>query len=133
MKAKDAVRVSTLRLLVSAFRNKEIEKKKALGEAEVLEVVQAEAKRRRESIDEFRKANRTDLAAREEAELQILKAYLPPALSPEELKALVQSAIASIDAHGAQDMGRVMSAVMPQIRGRADGREAQQLVKELLS
>src|SRR4051812_25879146 len=112
MKSKDPVRVSTLRMLVSAIRYKEVEKKKDLSEGEVLEVIQSEAKRRKESIDEYTKAGRADLASKEEAELNFLKVYLPQQLSEQELKALVQSAIQSSGAKGPQDMGRVMSAVM---------------------
>ena len=132
MKHKDAVRTSTLRLLVSAVRNKEIEKKKSLAEGDILEVIQSEAKRRRESIDEYKKANRQDLASKEEAELNVLKAYLPRPLSEAELKALVRSAVESTGAKSPQDVGRVMAAVMPQIKGRADGKEAQQLAQQLL-
>ena len=85
MKSKDSVRMSTLRMLISALRNKEIEKKKELAESDVLEVIQAEAKRRRESIDEYTKANRPDLAAKEEAELGVLKVLsVPAALSEAE-------------------------------------------------
>jgi hypothetical protein len=132
MKSKDAVRTSTLRMLVSALRNKEIAKKKALAEGDVLDVIQSEAKRRREAIDEYGKANRSDLASKEEAELNVLKGYLPKMLSEAELQALVQAAIQSSGAKTPQDMGRVMSVVMPQIKGRADGKQAQQLVQQYL-
>lgn len=132
MKAKDEVRVSTLRMLVSAVRYKEIQAKKPLGEGEFLEVIQAEAKRRKESIEEYSKANRADLAAKEEAEFNILKAYLPEPMSEAELRDIVQSAIASVGAKGPQDMGKVMSQVMPKIKGRADGKQAQQVVTQLL-
>src|SRR5689334_2097199 len=88
MKAKDAVRTSTLRMLVSAIRNKEIEKKKALAEGDILDVIQAEAKRRRESVDEYTKASRPDLASKEEAEFNVLKGYLPEPMSESELKAV---------------------------------------------
>lgn len=133
MKAKDAVRTSTLRMLVSAIRYKEVEKKKSLQEGDILDVIQSEAKSRKESIDEYTKAGRADLAAKEEAELNVLKVYLPSALSDSELKAIVQAAVASSGAKTAQDMGKVMSVVMPQIKGRADGKVAQQYVKEALS
>jgi uncharacterized protein YqeY len=132
MKQKDAVRTSTLRMLVSAIRYKEVEKKKALAEADVLEVIQTEAKRRKESMEEYTKAGRVDLASKEESELNVLKVYLPQPLSEAELKALVQSAIQSSGAKSPQDMGRVMSVVMPQIKGRADGKQAQQVVQQLL-
>ena len=105
MKSKDPVRVSTLRMLISAIRYKEVEKKKDLSEGEVLEVIQSEAKRRKESIDEYTKAGRADLAAKEEAELNVLKVYLPQPLSEAELKAMVQSAIQSSGAKGAAGHG----------------------------
>jgi uncharacterized protein YqeY len=133
MKAKDAVRTSTLRMLISALRNKEIEKKKTLLEGDVLEVVQSEAKRRKEAVDEYNKAARPDLAAKEEAEFNVLKIYLPQALSEAELWAMVQAAVQSSGAKGPQDMGRVMSVLMPQIKGRADGKQAQALVQKALA
>ncbi len=133
MKSKDAVKTSTLRMLISAFRNKEIEKKKTLGEGDLLDVIQAEAKKRREAVDEYRKASRDDLAAKEEAEHNVLKVYLPQPLGEAELKTLAQSAIQSCAAKGPQDMGKVMSALMPQIKGRADGKQAQDIVKKLLA
>ncbi len=133
MKSKDAVRTSTLRMLVSSIRYKEVEKKKSLSESDILDVIQSEAKRRKEAIDEYQKAGRQDLASKEEAEFNILKVYLPAALSESELKAIIQSAIASSGAKTAQDTGKVMSVVMPQIKGRADGKQAQQFVKEALS
>ncbi len=132
MKKKDTVRMSTLRLVISALRNKEIERQKPLSEGEALEVVQSEAKRRREAIDEYTKANRPDLAQKEAAELDVLKGYLPQSLSEAELKTLVEAAVHSSGAKGPQDMGRVMSNLMPQIKGRADGKQAQQLVQEFL-
>lgn len=133
MKAKDAVRTSTLRMLVSSIRYKEVEKMKSLQEGEVLDVIQTEAKRRKEAIDEYTKAGRADLAAKEEAELNVLKVYLPKALTESELQSIIQAAIASSGAKTPQDMGKVMSVIMPQIKGRADGKQAQQFVKEALS
>lgn len=133
MKSRDAVRVSTLRMLVSAVRYKEVEKKKSLPDEELLDVIQSEAKRRKEAMEEYTKAGRADLASKEEAELNVLKAYLPEAMSAAELKALVLSAIQSSGAKSPQDMGRVMSALMPQIKGRADGKQAQTLVQQALA
>src|SRR5882672_3946217 len=103
MKSRDAVRTSTLRMLVSAIRYKEVEKKKSLAEADILDVIQSEAKRRKESIDEYTKAGRADLASKEEAELKVLKVYLPQPLSEADLKVLVQSAIQSSGAKTPQD------------------------------
>ncbi|MFA5975914.1 MAG: GatB/YqeY domain-containing protein [Elusimicrobiota bacterium] len=133
MKQREAIRVSTLRLLKSAIGVKEIERTKTLSDGEVLEVIQSEAKRRREAAGEYKKANRLDLSSKEEAELAVLQAYLPAALSEAELLQIVQTAIASIGAKGPQDMGKVMSTVMPQIKGRADGKMAQQVVQQQLS
>jgi len=133
MKSRDTVRVSTLRLLIAAFRNKEMERQKTLSHAELLDVIQTEGKRRREAIEEYSKANRQDLADKEKAELAVLQIYLPQPLSEAELKQLIEKAVQSAGAKGPQDMGRVMSALMPQIKGRADGKQAQQLVQQLLT
>jgi len=133
MKAKDAVKVSTLRMLIAAFRNKEIAKNKTLAEGDILDVIQAEAKKRREAMTEYTKVNRADLSAKEEAEFNVLKVYLPESLSEAELKTLAQTAIQTVGAKGPQDMGKVMSQLMPQIKGRADGKQAQDIVKQLLT
>ena len=132
MKKRDAVRTSTLRMVISALRAKEIERRKTLTDPEVLDVIATEAKTRKESIAEYEKGNRADLAAKEMAELAILQSYLPQPLTEAELRILVESAIQSSGAKAPQDMGRVMSALMPQIKGRADGKQAQQLVQQLL-
>jgi uncharacterized protein YqeY len=132
LKNHDAIRVSTLRLLISAIRNKEIERKKKFADGDVLEVIQTEAKSRRESIELYRTGGRKELADKEEAEMKVLLAYLPEAMSESELRDLVQSTLQTIGAKGPQDMGRVMSALMPKIKGRADGKQAQQLVQQLL-
>jgi uncharacterized protein len=132
LKSRDSVKVSTLRLLISAVRNKEIERKKDLADGELLEVIQAEAKSRRESIEQYTNAGRNDLADKEAAELKVLSAYLPEPMSEAQLKEIVQGAIQESGAKGPQDMGRVMSALMPKIKGRVDGRQAQQLVQQLL-
>ena len=132
LKSREAVRVSTLRLLIAAIRNKEIERKKTFGDGDVLEVIQTEAKGRRESIEQYRKGGRNELAEKEEAELKVLLSYLPEAMSESELRDLIQSTLQTVGAKGPQDMGRVMSALMPKIKGRADGKQAQQLVQQLL-
>jgi len=133
MKSRDAVQTGTLRLLIAAFRNEEIKRGKSLDEAAAMDVIQSEAKRRRESISEYKKAGRDDLAAKEEGELAVLQTYLPELLSENELQNLIDKAIQSTGAKGPQDMGRVMGALMPQIKGRADGRQTQQLVQKKLS
>jgi uncharacterized protein YqeY len=132
LKQREAVRVSTLRLLIAAVRNKEIEKKKDLADGDVQEVIQSQAKSRRESIEQYRNAQRSDLADKEEAELKVLSAYLPEPMSEAELRDLVQGVLSEVGAKGPQDTGRVMSALMPKIKGRVDGRQAQQVVQQLL-
>jgi uncharacterized protein YqeY len=132
MKQREAVKVSTLRLLISAIRNKEIEKKKDLAEGDILEVIQAEAKRRKESIDQYKNANRVDLADKEETERKVLAAYLPEEMSEAQLKDIVQKTLQDVGAAGPQDMGKIMAALMPKIKGRVDGRQAQQVVQQLL-
>lgn len=132
-KSRDAIRVSTLRLLISAFRYKEVEKKRDLNEGEQLEVIAAEAKKRKEAVASYSQGGRTELAAKEQAELDILNAYLPKALTDGEIEALVRQAITTANAQSAKDMGKVMGILMPQIKGRADGKQVQQLVQKLLS
>jgi uncharacterized protein YqeY len=133
LKSRDALRVSTLRLLISAWRYKEVEKKRNLTEVEQVEVIQTEAKKRKEAVEAFSQGGRTELAAKEKAEFEILNAYLPKALTDEEVEALVRQAITSSGAQSVKDMGRVMGVLMPQIKGRADGKHVQQLVQKHLA
>lgn len=132
MKARDQVRVGTLRMLIAAVKNTQVEKMHELDDDEVVDVASREAKRRRESIEAFRGAGREDLATKEEAELAVLQAYLPDQLSGDALAALVDEAIAETGATGPKEMGAVMKALMPKIRGRADGGEVSSLVKQKL-
>jgi uncharacterized protein YqeY len=133
MKAKDAVKVSTLRMLKSALGNYLIQAKKdKADDAEVLSLITKQAKQRRESLESFEKAGRKDLADKEKAELAILEAYLPKQLTDEELKAAVQSAIATSGAIGPADMGKLMKVLMPTVQGKADGKRVQEAVKALL-
>lgn len=121
MKARDETRVGTLRMVMTAIKNAEVERGHPLSDEETVEMIAREAKRRRESIDAFSKGGREDLVAKERAELAILEAYLPAALSEAELLALVDEAILETGAIMPADMGKVMKAVMPKVRGRADG------------
>ena len=132
MKAREAVRVAALRMLMAAVKNAEIEKRHELSDDEVLDVVTREAKRRRESIEAFEKAGREDLVAKETAELTVLDSYLPDRLSDEELATLVDAAIAETGADSPKQMGEVMKALMPKLRGRADGGQVSALVKARL-
>ncbi|MFA0758716.1 MAG: hypothetical protein KEFWMYNX_002020 [Candidatus Fervidibacter sp.] len=132
MKVRDAVKVSVLRLLRSAIHNAEIDRQRALTDDEILGVIQSEIRKRRESIEAFQQGGRADLAEREQAELAILEAYLPQPLSRAELEVLVRETIREVGALSVRDMGKVMAALMPKVRGRADGREVNELVRQLL-
>ena len=131
-KAGDTRRRDTLRLLIAAFENARIEARHALSDDEALLVLQREAKLRRDSIEEFRKGEREDLATAEEEELEVISAYLPQALSDDELRELVRETIAEVAAAEPSDLGRVMGPLMQRVAGRADGRRANELVRELL-
>ena len=130
--AGDTRRRDTLRLLMAAFENARIEARHALSDDEALRVLQREAKLRRDSIGEYRNGKREDLAAVEEEELEVISAYLPQALSDDELRELVRETIAEVAAAGPSDLGRVMGPLMQRVAGRADGRRANELVRELL-
>ena len=133
MKAKDQVRLSALRMLKAAIMNKGVEKKSDLDDAEVLQVVASLVKQRRDSIEQFAKAGRTDLVDKETAEMVILEDYLPPAASPEDIAAAVAAAIAETGASSPKDMGKVMKAVMPKLAGKsADGRAVNEAVRRSL-
>jgi len=121
MKAREQARVSTLRMLMAAMKNTQVEKGHELDDEEVVEVIAREAKRRRESIDAFEKGGRPELVEKEGAELAVLESYLPERLSDEELAALVDAAIAETGASSPKEMGNVMKVVMPKVKGRADG------------
>lgn len=133
MKARDAARTSALRMVRAALKNREIDKRGPLDETEVLEVVASLAKQRKESIEQFQAGGRQDLADKETAELKILQEFLPAELSAEELRQLVRSAVAEAGAASPKDMGKVMAALMPKVKGRADGRAVNAMVREILS
>ena len=133
MKAKEVVRLSALRMLKAAVMNKGVEKGRDLEDAEVLQVVASLVKQRRDSIEQFTKAGRTDLADKETAEIAILEHYLPPAISADEIEAAVAAAIAETGASSAKDMGKVMKAVMPKLAGKnADGKAVNDAVRRTL-
>ena len=133
MRSGDALRRDVLRMVQNAIYNIEKAKKVTLSEDEILGVVVHEAKTRRESIEAFRKGGREDLATKEEAEIAILTDYLPAALTDDELRALVDDAVAATGAASARDMGKVMGWLSPKIRGRADGKVASGLVAQALA
>ena len=132
MKARAELKVSTLRLITSAIKNKEIDERKELDDEGVLAVLNTAAKQRRDSIEQFEKGGRQDLADKEKAELVIIQEYLPQQLSKEEVAAFIKEAIAETGAAGAKDMGKVMKALMPKVKGKADGKLVNELVKEIL-
>jgi len=133
MKAGDAPRRDALRLLVASLHNARIAAGHDLDDDEALRVLQREAKQRRDSIEEFRKGNRDDLVRIEEAELAVITSFLPAELSHEELGAIVRGVIDEAGATGPGDLGKVMGPLMERLAGRADGRRANALVRELLS
>lgn len=133
MKARETERLSTIRQLRSAIKNKEIDQKKELDDASVLAVIATLVKQRRESAQLYRDNDRPELAAKEEAELAILQYYLPVQLSEPELRTLVAEAIAATGAVSLKDIGKVMPQVMAKTKGAADGRLVNQIVKEQLS
>ena len=133
MKAKDAVKVSTLRMLKSAIGNYLIQAKKdKADDAEVLSHIGKQAKQRRESVESFEKANRKDLADKEKAELAILESYLPKQLTDEELSGEIQRALQISGAKSPADIGKLMKTLMPSIQGKVDGKRVQEAVKAIL-
>jgi hypothetical protein len=133
MKAKDAARLSALRMLKAAIMNKGVEKGHDLDDPEVLQVVSSLVKQRRDSIEQFAKAGRTDLVEKETGEIGVLEQYLPPAASAEDIEAAVAAAIASTGAASPKDMGKVMKAVMPMLAGKnADGKVVNEIVRRKL-
>jgi len=133
LKRQQRVEVSTLRLLLSEIKYAEIAQQKPADDGKVLDVIGKEVKRRRESIEAFGKGNRGDLVAQEEAELAVLMSYLPKQMSREEITAAVRQAMDAVGARGPSDKGKVMAQLMPQLKGRADGKEVSEITSELLA
>ncbi len=137
MKAKDKVRLETVRSIKKVLLEKEVslrpQGQESLTESQELEVLAQQAKQRRDSIEQYRQAGRDDLADKEAQELAIIEEYLPGQLSEEEVGAVVDEVIASIGATSAKDMGKVMGSVMQQLKGRAEGQKIQAIVKAKLS
>jgi uncharacterized protein YqeY len=128
----DKQKVSCLRLLLAAVKNTEIARQTELTDADILGVIVKQAKQCRESIEAFKKGDRPDLVAQEEAEVAVLEAYLPQQMTPQEISDTASRVIAEVGASGPGDMGRVMAGLMPQLKGRADGRQISAIVSELL-
>ena len=134
MRRKDQASLAPLRMLKAALMNKEVEKSRALDEAESLQVVNALVKQRRDSAEQFRAGNRIDLADKEQSEIAFLERYLPPAADPGAIAAAVEAAVLETSAAGPKDMGKVMKAVMSKLAGMSvDGRAVSDAVKNRLS
>jgi uncharacterized protein YqeY len=133
MRARDRERLGALRLLSAAIKQIEVDTREELDDAGVLAVLDKMSKQRRESLEQYEKAGREDLATKERFELEVLANYLPEPLSGDEIKALVDEAIASTGAAGMQDMGKVMGQLKPQVQGRADMKALSGLVRERLN
>jgi len=133
MKSGDKIRLETVRGLRSQLKNHEIEKGRSLALDEVLAVLMTAAKQRKESIEQFKNGNRLDRAVEEENELKIIQEYLPRQMSEEEISQLVDLAIKEISPTSSQDMGKVMGKLMPQVKGRADGKMVQKIVMQKLA
>ena len=132
LRNKDALRCSVFRMALSNVRNAEIAQQKTLDDSGVLVVLEKEAKMRRESIEAFEKGNRPDLVAKEKAELAIILEYMPEQMTREEIVAIARKVISEVGATSQKDRGKVMSQLMPQLRGRAQGQEVSEVVSELL-
>lgn len=132
LKTSDSLKVSVLRMVKAAMKNKEIDKRAELSDDEILSVISTLSKQRKESIELFEKGGREDLAERERQELAILQSYLPEQLTPEELDSIITGAIKESSASGMKDIGKVMRLVMPRIKGAADGKIVNQRAKDLL-
>ena len=133
MRARDAERRDTLRLILNALKNSEKELQRPLSEEEELQVLQRERKRRVEAADAFRTGGREEQAEAEERELDVLEEFMPEPLSEDDLEEIVDNVIAEVGATSLHDLGRVMADVMPQVSGRADGSTVSQLVREKLA
>jgi len=132
MKARSADRTSTLRMLQAALKNEQISVGHELSDEEAMSVVRKSIKQRQDSIEQFTKGNRPELAAKEKTEMEILKAYMPPELSDSEIEGGVREIIASTGAQSKKDMGKVMKEATARYKGRADGRKIQEIVSRLL-
>ncbi len=133
MKAKDSVKLSTIRMTISALKNKEIELGKELGDDGILDVISKAVKQRRDSAKQYRDAGREDLANNEEAEIKVLTEYLPSQMTEDEIKKVVDGTITEAGAESMKDMGKVMKLLMPKVQGKADGAVVNKIVKATLS
>lgn len=132
MKARAAEKLSTIRMLQSAIKNEQINLGHELSDEEAMSVIRKAVKQRQDSIEQYTKGNRPELAAKEAAELDVLKSYLPPELGDDELEAGIREIVASTGAQSKKDMGKVMKEASVRYKGRADGKKIQEIVSKLL-
>lgn len=132
-KAKDKIRLSTIRMIKSALHNKEIELKGELSEADLLQMLSSIVKQRKDSIEQFRKGGRAELVEKEEAELKVVQEFMPEQMSEEKIEAEIEKAIEELSAASIKEMGKVMKVLMPRLTGRADGKMVSEKVKAKLS
>ena len=128
MKSKDSIRVSCLRMIIADIKNASIAKQEELKDEDIIGVLQKQVKQHKDSIEGFKKGDRQDLVDKESKELEIIRTYLPEELKPEEIASIVKEAIKETGAKDKKDMGKVMGAVMPKVKGRADGKLVQKEV-----
>lgn len=133
MKSKDEARLSCLRFLKAALKNKQVEKMAKLDDDDVRAVISSLVRRATDSVKEFRQGGREELAAKEEKEIAILSGYLPKQLSLEEIEGVIKETISELSAQGVKDLGRVMKAAMNRMAGRVQGKEVNEIAKRLLS
>jgi hypothetical protein len=132
MKSQDKFRLSVIRMVRSSIKNAEIERQHPLDDQEVLDILQREVKQRKDSLQDFEKAGRQDLVDQVNEEIRILQEYMPQQMSEEEIIALVQQTIQETGASSKADMGKVMGALMPKVKGRADGKLVNRIVQQYL-
>lgn len=133
LKAHNDIKSSTLKLLKSSIKNKEIALKKELNGSEIIEIISKEIKQRKDSIQQYLKGHRSDLAQKEEKEIKVLEKYLPTQLSEEELTNIIKEVINDIGATSIKDLGKVMSSVMPQVKGKTDGSQVNKIALNQLN
>lgn len=133
MKTNDKIRLSTIRMIRSSSKNKEIELRRKLEDEDIFKVIQGMVRKGEESIEQFQAGGRNDLVEKEKMEIEILKSFLPQPISQEEIIKIIDETIQETQASSLKDLGKVMKAVMPRLGGKADGKVINQLVKERLS
>ncbi|MBC7122926.1 MAG: GatB/YqeY domain-containing protein [Pseudothermotoga sp.] len=133
LKAKDEVKLRTVRMLLAAIKNFEVEKMGPATDEEIFQIMSKEIKKRQEAIEMYEKGGRQDLAQAERQEIEVIQSYMPKQLSEEEIKEIAKKVISELNLKGPKDVGVAMKAIMPQVKGRADGKLVNKIVSELLS